>query len=97
MEFEWDENKNQANLRKHGISFSRACEVFADPNHLSVIENYYDGEERWRTLGMTKDFLAVVVISVYRDTENIEVIRIVSARRADRRERSAYVRAIGEI
>jgi uncharacterized protein len=52
VEFEWDENKNRVNVRKHGISFDEAIEVFLDPLQNSVKYHHVDGEERWQTVGM---------------------------------------------
>ena len=47
MIFDWDESKNAANLRKHGIAFEDAVFVFADPLHISTPDRIVDGEERW--------------------------------------------------
>lgn len=51
IRFEWDEWKNLANQRKHGVSFEQASRVFADPLRLSLIDRVVDGEERWQTYG----------------------------------------------
>ena len=95
MRFEWDENKNQSNQRKHGVSFSKASEVFNDPHHLISIEGDYEGEERWQTLGMTSGFAILVVVNVFRENDGGETIRIISARRAQPQERAFYARENG--
>lgn len=91
MEFEWDDNKNLTNIRKHGISFEDALEVFSDPMHLPVQDGHVDGEERWRTTGYV-EFMGVIVVAHTIRDENAEreVIRIISARRAERWERRVY-------
>jgi uncharacterized protein len=94
MRFEWDENKNQANQRKHGISFEQAAQVFLDPLHLSIQDRVEDGELRWQTFGLAAGFVILLVAHTttkYDENEHVvEVIRIISARRADRKERRRY-------
>jgi len=56
MDFEWDADKAQKNLEKHGIRFEIAAAVFIDPNHITAIDDRFDyGEERYVTLGLTYD------------------------------------------
>jgi uncharacterized DUF497 family protein len=65
IRFEWDEAKNLANQRKHGISFERAIEVFYAPLHVQVLERIENGEERWQTFGLIHDaFLLAVAHTV---------------------------------
>jgi uncharacterized protein len=94
LRFEWDENKNQANRRKHGLSFHEASHVFFDPLHVTEPERVEDGEFRWKTIGMAAGFSILVVahttIDYDEDGHLVEVIRIISARRADRTERRRY-------
>jgi len=91
MKIEWDPSKNQSNIRKHRISFQEASEVFDDPLHVSVLDQRIDyTEERWITLGQTKKFLLVVVAHTYIDIDGNETIRIISARKATRKERRNY-------
>jgi hypothetical protein len=52
VEFAWDERKNQANKRKHGVSFETASLVFDDPHHLARQNREVDGEPRWQTIGI---------------------------------------------
>ena len=89
-EFEWDEAKNQANIRKHGIDFNDVPELFKHPVITSpdVREDY--GEQRWISVGMLRTTVLVVVHTKrYGD-----VIRIISARKATRREADKYAEEI---
>ena len=91
MRFTWDENKNQINFKKHGISFEEASEVYHDPLHIAVLDerfNYY--EERWITIGKTLKNKVVVAANLYFDENGEEVIRIISARLATALERRQY-------
>lgn len=89
-EFEWDEAKNRENLRKHGISFGRAVEIFNGPI-LSIPDDRYDyGEEREMTFGMTGNLVILAVVHTDRDN----VTRIISARRADKDEQREFEAAI---
>ena len=91
MEFEWDEVKNQRNIRKHGVSFETAALAFADPLHVSLQDRIENGEERWQTIGAVEGYtLLLVAHLVWDDDEGAEVIRIVSARKADPKERRLY-------
>lgn len=91
MKFEWDEQKSLMNVRKHGVSFELAKEVFADPLHIARLDYRYSYfEERWITLGSTKSSQILVVANVFFTDEGEEVIRIISAREANRKERSFY-------
>ncbi|MBR3622198.1 MAG: BrnT family toxin [Selenomonadaceae bacterium] len=87
MEFEWDENKNQINIKKHGISFERASLVFQDPNHVKIYDSKHSIDEiRYRVLGRVNNVLCVVI--TYRKNN---VIRIISARKATVGERREYL------
>lgn len=90
MRFEWDEEKDAGNLRKHGLSFELAKEVFDDRLHLSVPDRACHGEERWKTIGALRETTVVVVVHRDRSTEEEEVVRIISARKATRSERRRY-------
>ncbi|HYQ48360.1 MAG TPA: BrnT family toxin, partial [Thermodesulfovibrionales bacterium] len=66
MEFDWSKTKAAENLRKHGISFSEASEVFSDPLHISVLDVRFDHfEERWISIGMTAKGRLIVVGHLY--------------------------------
>ncbi len=90
-EFEWDPVKARSNERKHGISFETATFVFDDPYSLLELERIEGGEYRWQTLGMAGDAPVLFVVHTIRD-EDVEIVRIISARRADRNERKRYER-----
>jgi len=90
--FTWDPVKADRNFRVHGISFETAIEVFSDPNHL-IQENYFiedQGEQRYGLLGMSYGLVLLLVIFVDRSDRNAETIHLISARKADRYEQSAY-------
>ena len=89
--FEWDENKAASNLRKHGISFESAARVFLDPLAIREQDQIVDDEERWQIIGTYDTFKLVVVAHTTRDNQDgEEFIRIISARKAERRERRRY-------
>ncbi len=91
MRFEWDATKAKSNLRKHRVSFETAARVFADPFALVVQDRIENGEWRWQTLGRVEGHLLLLVAHTADDDENgHEVIRIISARGADRREKKRY-------
>ena len=87
--FEWDAAKSANNFRKHGILFEEAAQVFDDPLGVSSAERIENGEQRWQTVGMAGSCLLLVVAHTVR-FEEAEVVRIISARRADRKERNSY-------
>jgi uncharacterized protein len=95
MDFEWDDAKNRLNIEKHHISFENAKRVFDDPLHRSVLQGTIDGEERWETTGMIAGLVVVMVVSTPRQQGREEITRIISARRATKRERKAYEEEIG--
>lgn len=85
MELEWDQQKNIANIERHGIDFLDAFQVFNSPM-LKKIDNRKDyGEERWIVLG---ELDGAVVVMVY--THRGHKTRIISIRRANRHERTIY-------
>ena len=90
MEFEWDQQKNQANYAKHKINFELASKVFDDPFAVFSFDRVVDGEERWLAVGKVLQLHVLVVVHTYRDHAEQEVIRIISARRATSHERRLY-------
>jgi uncharacterized DUF497 family protein len=88
--FEWDEAKNLSNQRKHHLNFEAAALVFNDPFALMLQDRIENGEERWQTIGRVGYTLVVLVAHTVRFEEHREVIRIISARKADRSERKRY-------
>lgn len=89
--FEWDDRKADVNYRKHGIRFAEAALAFDDPFAISEQDRIENGEQRWQTIGMVSGCLLILVAHTVRfEDEGIEVVRIVSARRVDRKERKHY-------
>jgi uncharacterized protein len=87
----WDEAKNRANQRKHGISFKQAAQVFLDPFHVLIQDRFESGEERWQTFGVVDGVLLLMVARTIDDSNELEeVIRIISARKATKPERRQY-------
>ena len=87
----WDEKKSRANLKKHGVSFDSAQIVFDDPLHMSRQDRVVDGELRWQTMGLVGDMVVLLVAHTWHETDTgEEQIRIVSARRAIKKERKVY-------
>jgi uncharacterized protein len=85
VEFEWDEKKDRANRKKHGISFAAAVQIFGDVNRKEQLDEADLEEERWITIGLV-DGEEIVVVYTIRDG----VTRLISARGADRYEREDY-------
>ena len=91
MLFEWDDKKAAQNLAKHRISFATAIHVFSDPMQLSAQDRVENGEYRWQTIGMVEGRLLLLVAhAVFDDESGAEVIRLISARKADAKERKRY-------
>jgi hypothetical protein len=91
MKFEWDERKNLTNNKKHGISFEDAAYVFSDIEALTIFdEKHSDVEDRWVTIGKIKNSNIIVVVHTIRIRNNINSIRIISARKADKDEVNEY-------
>ena len=88
VRFEWDDNKEQINIAKHGIDFTTAARVFEDKNRLELYdEAHSDIEDRYITIGEING-VAIIVFVVY--TERGDAIRLISARKATKQERRAY-------
>jgi len=90
VRFVWDERKSRQNLAKHQVSFETAALVFDDPFARSMPDRVVNGEERWQTLGLVAGVVVLLVAHTVSEEEGEEVIRIISARKATRRERRAY-------
>ncbi len=87
MEFEWDSEKAQSNLDKHGLSFDEAATAFGDPLSLTISDpDHSDDEDRFVLMGHSYAGQTVVVVF----TERGERIRIISARLATSQERRTY-------
>lgn len=88
--FEWDPAKAAANVKKHGVSFEEAQTVFEDEEALFMADpDHSDDEERFVLLGLSSALRVLVVVHCER--ERGSVIRLISARKADRQERAGYV------
>jgi uncharacterized protein len=89
MEFEWDPDKAQSNLHKHQVSFEEAARVFLDPNRIETFDGREAyGEDRWKTVGLVEPALLAVVYTIR--GEDDEIIRLISARKADSYEQAQY-------
>lgn len=89
IKFEWDENKNQTNQRKHGISFEEAKTVFYDEYAILFDDPEHSAEEdRFLIIGITGTEKICIVSHCYRGNEG--TIRIISARKATKNEKKIY-------
>jgi uncharacterized protein len=93
MRFEWDEEKNRRNRLKHGVGFETAVLVFEDPCVVTERDPFVEGEERWNTLGRIAPGMVLFVVHTWLEQSGEEVIRIISARKAESRERKMYEEA----
>ena len=92
IRFEWDERKSRDNRRKHGVSFEEARTAFADERALLLDDPEHSADEdRFVLLGLSAALKMLVVCHCYREAD--DVIRIISARKADRREQARYRRS----
>lgn len=90
IQFEWDVNKDIINQKKHGISFRVAALVFEDPFLFSKPDDRYGYyEERWVSIGLVEDNV-IYVAHTAGDSNEEEIIRIISARKASPRETKRY-------
>ena len=89
IRFKWDERKNRENKRKHKVSFEEAQTVFLDENAVRFLDpDHSQDEDRFLMLGISFTLRVLVVCHCYREDDS--VIRIISARKADKREQSDY-------
>ena len=93
MRFEWDVAKDGINQTKHsGLDFETAARVFNDPKIILLEDRVVEGEQRWHAIGAVSAAL-LLVVHVYREdvVNGEEIIRIISAREANQRERRIYI------
>ena len=94
MRFEWDLRKAESNIAKHRVSFETAMRIFADPFLIIEQDRIEGGEPRWQALGAVEGIAVLIVAhTVYDEDEGgelVEVIRIISARKANAKERRRY-------
>jgi hypothetical protein len=99
VQFEWDPAKNLSNQCKHGVSFEEAAQVFQNPLYLSWKDRVQDGEECWQACGEVEGLSLLIVAHTIReeleDGNEIEVVRMISARRAEPKERRRYEKENG--
>ena len=89
--FSWDDDKNESNQRKHGVSFEAAQLVFDDPLHITRQDRIENGEQRWQTIGMAAGIVLLLVAHTWFETESGEEhVRLISARRTTKLERKIY-------
>ena len=89
MLFEWDDNKEQINIKKHGMDFETASRVFDDEYRLEIYDDLHsDYEDRYITIGMIDEITCIAMV-VYTE-RGTDVIRIISARKATPKERRKY-------
>jgi len=93
MRFEWDEHKNQQNLRKHDIRFETAALVFDDPYAITQRDVIFEDEQRWITVGAIGPGSILLVVHTFYEEHDEEIIRVISARAAESHERRAYEEA----
>lgn len=91
LSFEWDEAKNRENIRRHGVSFEEAQTVFLDENAVRFFDpDHFDDEDRFIMLGMSFRLRVPVVCHCFQKSDS--VLRLISARKADKREAKDYGR-----
>jgi uncharacterized protein len=89
--FQWNPTKAQSNLDKHGVSFRLATQVFKDPAAASFFDEVHSLEEdRWITIGIISSGQCLVVIHTFEEFENRIEVRIISVRKANKREIEQY-------
>ena len=93
LEFEWDKKKEKANVKKHGVSFDEARSAFFDENAIQFYDpDHSDEEDRFILLGLSLKPQVLVVCHCFRESET--VVRIISAREADKDEELVYWKQI---
>ncbi|MBL8024714.1 MAG: BrnT family toxin [Elusimicrobia bacterium] len=91
IRFVWDEKKNKINQKKHGVRFEEAQTVFYDPRAVQFFDpDHSSDEDRFILLGLSARLNVLVVCHCYRESDSL--IRIISARKADSKERDNYRR-----
>lgn len=91
LQFDWDERKQKTNIRKHGVSFEEARTAFYDENAIQYFDpDHSEDEDRFLLLGMSIKPQILVVCHCFRESEIL--VRILSARKADKSEQQVYWR-----
>jgi len=91
IRFDWDPSKAKLNLQKHAIAFDDAIFVFEDP-YAFLLQDRVDpsGEPRWQAIGMVSGLVVLLVAHTVRQQGEDEIIRLISARQATRKEKKLY-------
>ena len=92
MKFEWDAKKNKSNITKHRISFEEAKTVFSDSSAVLYSDPDSNDEDRFLLIGFSVSLRILVICHCYREDE--DTARIISARKATKREEQNYGRSI---
>ncbi len=93
MKFEWDQKKEALNIQKHGVTFEQVSYVFADPYALNKYDKEHSiDEDRWLLLGKSINEIILVVVHTFQDRDGLEIVRIISARKATKNEIKQYQR-----
>ena len=93
MKFEWDRDKEKLNIQKHDVTFEQAVYVFSDKFALNTFDTEHsDDEDRWILLGKSLNEILLLVIHTFRDNDGIEFVRIISVRKATKKEKQVYER-----
>ncbi len=87
MKVEWDPDKAASNLKKHGVDFEEATTCLLDPNALAIEDESAEGESRWVLIGLSAHASLLIVVYTLRGEDRI---RLVSARKATRKESRTY-------
>ena len=92
FQFEWDEAKAAANIRKHGVAFGQASTVFHDPRLLTVADlEHGQQEERWFSVGLANNGVVLSVVYLWLNAgSEVTIIRLISARKATQTELRQY-------
>jgi len=91
MRFEWDKNKEKINIQKHGVTFEQASYVFADQYALNKFDDEHsEDEDRSALLGKSLNETLLLIIHTFRDDDGTEFVRIISARKATKKEKQVY-------
>ena len=90
MQFEWDEKKNEVNLRTHGIDFNHISEIFNGPMIINIDNRFPYDEERYIGIGFLRNIIAVVAFVEKEE----DVIRIISVRKANKYESKIFEKEI---
>ena len=91
MRFDWDPAKERRNTAKHGLDFSWARLIFADPKRAILYDRFDAGEHRWHAIGAVADGVRVLLaVHTYPDDDDPEWVRIVGLRKATAQERHRY-------